>query len=124
MRRAQALGAIMSDRDERIREIAYQLWLLEGRPEGRPDSHWFEAVALYEAEVTERDSAERESAWDPAAEANAGGENQAIEIKAEPTADKVGSKGKRGGPAKEQNRSSRARTSGDSPSGAGENSPP
>jgi hypothetical protein len=30
----------MTDRDERIREIAYFLWLEDGRPEGEADRHW------------------------------------------------------------------------------------
>jgi hypothetical protein len=28
------------DREERIREIAYFLWLEEGCPEGQADQHW------------------------------------------------------------------------------------
>ncbi len=30
----------MDDRDERIRQRAYNIWLEEGRPEGRAETHW------------------------------------------------------------------------------------
>ena len=33
------------DRDDRIREVAYFLWLDEGCPEGRADRHWATAAA-------------------------------------------------------------------------------
>ena len=33
----------MSDRDDLIRERAYQIWLERGQPEGSPDDHWFAA---------------------------------------------------------------------------------
>ena len=41
----------MTDRETRVQEIAYQLWVKEGRPEGRHDAHWYEAEAVYDAEV-------------------------------------------------------------------------
>ena len=41
----------MVEREVRVQEIAYQLWVQEGRPEGRHDSHWYEAEAVYDAEV-------------------------------------------------------------------------
>jgi hypothetical protein len=31
---------------ERIREIAYQLWIEAGRPEGAAEANWFEAERL------------------------------------------------------------------------------
>jgi hypothetical protein len=40
----------MTDRDERIREIAYLLWLEEGYPEGAAERHWLAAEALVESE--------------------------------------------------------------------------
>jgi Protein of unknown function (DUF2934) len=43
----------MTDRDERIREIAYFLWLEEGSPEGAADRHWLAAEALVESEPIE-----------------------------------------------------------------------
>ena len=33
----------MADRDDLIRERAYQIWLERGQPEGSPDDHWFAA---------------------------------------------------------------------------------
>ncbi len=32
--------------DELVRQIAYTLWLNEGRPEGSAEIHWFRAVEL------------------------------------------------------------------------------
>jgi hypothetical protein len=32
-----------SDQQERVRARAYELWEQEGRPEGRDQTHWFEA---------------------------------------------------------------------------------
>ena len=34
------------DAEQRIREQAYQLWLQEGRPEGRAEAHWKMACKL------------------------------------------------------------------------------
>ena len=41
----------MSSREQRIEEIAYRLWELEGRPEGQSDRHWHAAVKAFEAEI-------------------------------------------------------------------------
>jgi hypothetical protein len=35
----------MSDREEKIRARAHELWLAEGQPEGRADHHWATAEA-------------------------------------------------------------------------------
>ena len=43
------------DREERIRQRAYDLWQREGAPEGRDQDHWHEAAAQIDAEET-RDS--------------------------------------------------------------------
>lgn len=40
----------MSDREEKIRERAYRLWVEEGQPEGRHDQHWEEARRQIDAE--------------------------------------------------------------------------
>jgi hypothetical protein len=45
----------MTDRESQVREIAYQLWMQEGQPEGRQDGHWYEAETLYDAEVAGRE---------------------------------------------------------------------
>ena len=46
----------MTNRERRIREIAYHLWEQEGRPEGESHLHrlWLAAEAQFEAENTER----------------------------------------------------------------------
>ncbi len=44
---------IMTDRNDRIREIAYFLWLEEGCPEGEAQRHWLAAEAIVEAELRE-----------------------------------------------------------------------
>jgi hypothetical protein len=38
--------AIMTDRNDRIREIAYFLWLEEGCPEGEAQRHWLAAETI------------------------------------------------------------------------------
>jgi hypothetical protein len=37
--------------EERVRAIAYTLWLEEGRPNGRDEAHWFKANELVAAEI-------------------------------------------------------------------------
>jgi Protein of unknown function (DUF2934) len=60
-------SAAMTNRERRIREIAYHLWEQEGRPEGESHSHrlWLAAEAQFEAENTER----KDAGNAPAAEA-------------------------------------------------------
>src|SRR5271154_1887576 len=43
-------GAAMTDRDDRIRELAYFLWLEEGCPEGQAERHWETAETLFDSE--------------------------------------------------------------------------
>jgi hypothetical protein len=40
----------MIDREQRIRDIAYFLWLEEGRPEGEAERHWRKAEGLVGSE--------------------------------------------------------------------------
>jgi hypothetical protein len=40
----------VTDREQRIRDIAYFLWLEEGRPEGEAERHWRAAEGLVGAE--------------------------------------------------------------------------
>src|SRR5262249_54521278 len=42
--------AIM-DREQRIRERAYHLWIEEGRPDGRQDEHWRQASRQLAADM-------------------------------------------------------------------------
>src|SRR5271157_4658682 len=63
--------AAMTNRERRIREIAYHLWEQEGRPEGESHSHrlWLAAEAQFEAENTERKDERKDAGNAPAAEA-------------------------------------------------------
>lgn len=45
--------AIMTDRNVRVRELAYFLWVEEGCPEGAAERHWLAAEALVETEFRE-----------------------------------------------------------------------
>jgi len=38
--------------EDRIREIAYSLWLEEGQPNGRAEIHWLKAFELVNAEAS------------------------------------------------------------------------
>jgi hypothetical protein len=40
--------------EEQIRQIAYTLWLNEGRPEGSAEIHWFRAVELAAAKPAKK----------------------------------------------------------------------
>ncbi len=40
----------MSSDEERIRQLAYQIWESEGRPDGQTDKHWTMARKLAESE--------------------------------------------------------------------------
>jgi hypothetical protein len=50
----------MTDREQRIRDIAYFLWLEEGSPEGRAERHWLEAEGLVGSEPEEEARVEGE----------------------------------------------------------------
>jgi hypothetical protein len=43
----------MSDREQRVREIAYFLWLDDGSPLGDPERYWLAAEGLVEPEPRE-----------------------------------------------------------------------
>jgi hypothetical protein len=55
----------MTDRDDRIRELAYFLWLEEGCPEGAAERHWLAAETLLESEFRERKRVEGEPPQQP-----------------------------------------------------------
>src|SRR5689334_12089519 len=56
------------DRDQRIRDRAYQIWEREGRPEGRHDEHWRRAAEEIEAEARPKAAtAAKPAAQQPAA---------------------------------------------------------
>ena len=39
------------NRDQLVRQRAYELWELEGSPEGRQDEYWHRAADLFDAET-------------------------------------------------------------------------
>lgn len=40
----------MQDREQRIRDLAYRLWIQEGRPDGRAQQHWDLAADMIDAD--------------------------------------------------------------------------
>jgi hypothetical protein len=54
----------MTDREDRIREIAYYMWLDEGCPEGEAERHWTSAELLVASEQDERKRTEGEPPGD------------------------------------------------------------
>ena len=48
------------DRNDRIREVAYFLWLDEGRPDGEHERHWSTAEGLLVSEPEELEESEPE----------------------------------------------------------------
>jgi hypothetical protein len=57
------------DRNDRIREIAYFLWIDEGCPEGEEVRHWTTAESVHDAEASERKRIEGEPPGEPVADA-------------------------------------------------------
>lgn len=37
--------------ENRVRSIAYALWVEDGQPDGRAEEHWFKALAVVNAEA-------------------------------------------------------------------------
>ena len=56
----------MTNRERLIREIAYDLWEQEGRPEGHSERLWLAAEARFEAEIAERRDERSEPPAEPA----------------------------------------------------------
>jgi hypothetical protein len=61
---------VMTDRNDRIREMAYFLWLEEGCPEGAAERHWLAAETLIESEPLERKRIEGEPPGEPVSDAS------------------------------------------------------
>jgi hypothetical protein len=57
------------DRNDRVREIAYFLWLEEGSPDGEDERHWTTAEALLLSEPEQRKRIEGEPPGDPVTDA-------------------------------------------------------
>ena len=58
----------MTNRERLIREIAYDLWEQEGRPEGHSERLWLAAEARFETEIAERRDERSEPPAEPAVE--------------------------------------------------------
>src|SRR5271166_5477258 len=58
----------MTNHERLIREIAYDLWEQEGRPEGHSERLWLAAEARFEAEIAERRDERSEPPAEPAVE--------------------------------------------------------
>jgi Protein of unknown function (DUF2934) len=61
----------MTDRNDRIREIAYFLWLEDGCPDGADERHWLAAETLFDSEPVERKRIEGEPPGEPVGNAGA-----------------------------------------------------
>jgi Protein of unknown function (DUF2934) len=59
----------MPDREDRVRQLAYFLWLEEGCPQGEAERHWQAAEVLFESEPVERKEREGEPPGEPAGKA-------------------------------------------------------
>jgi Protein of unknown function (DUF2934) len=55
----------MDGHDRRVREIAYFLWVGEGRPEGEAERHWRAAEAICDSDDPERKMIEGEPPGEP-----------------------------------------------------------
>lgn len=53
--------------EEKIREIAHQLWEEAGRPEGQADHHWYKAIELASAKAAKKAAAKPVAVKKPAA---------------------------------------------------------
>jgi hypothetical protein len=62
-------GFTTPDRNDRIREIAYFMWLDEGCPEGEEERHWTTSEALLESEPEQRKGNEGEPPGEPVVDA-------------------------------------------------------
>ena len=63
------------DREDRIRERAYEIWISDGRPEGREKEHWEQAASEVgnTGQEAEQDAAEGEASTSPGSEVNPSG---------------------------------------------------
>ena len=55
----------MSDREQRVRDVAYFLWLEAGCPEGEAESHWLAAEDMVDSEPKEEESRIEASVREP-----------------------------------------------------------
>lgn len=57
-------AAVVSE--DKIRQIAHQLWVESGQPEGQAEDHWFKAIELASAKAAKKAAAPKAA---PAAQA-------------------------------------------------------
>ena len=69
--------------EEKIREIAHQLWVEAGKPEGQAEHHWFKAIELASAKAAKKAAAKPAAAKTAAVKAPA-----AAKVGAKPAAKK------------------------------------
>ncbi len=65
---AASKSAVAVVSEEKIREIAHQLWMESGQPEGQAEDHWFKAIELASAKAAKKSAAPKVTAK-PAAKA-------------------------------------------------------
>ena len=65
---AASKSAVAVVSEEKIREIAHQLWMESGQPEGQAEDHWFKAIELASAKAAKKAAAPKAA---PAAKAAA-----------------------------------------------------
>jgi hypothetical protein len=58
-------AAVVSE--QKIRDIAHQLWVEAGKPEGQAEDHWFKAIGLASSKAAKKSSAKAAAAKKPAA---------------------------------------------------------
>ena len=70
-RPTRAEAETTTDRNDRIREIAYFLWVEEGCPEGAAERHWLAAETLLDSDPLERKRIEGEPPGEPVGDTRA-----------------------------------------------------
>jgi hypothetical protein len=68
---ALAGKGVMTDREDRMRERAYQIWEEQGRPEGRDLEHWHEAARQLHEDIDAEVIQERDGTTSKAASVTA-----------------------------------------------------
>jgi hypothetical protein len=61
IRKGETVMPSNEEKEQRIRERAYQIWLDEGRPHGRDKEHWQQAEAQINAEEGEQQDRPKQS---------------------------------------------------------------
>lgn len=57
----------VANAEDRVKTVAYTLWLAEGQPEGRAEAHWYKALELVNAEAQPADLSAAKPKRKPAA---------------------------------------------------------